>query len=183
MNKQLEDISKFLSYVLRHKPDAIGLTLDDGGWANVRELVACASLDGRLLTAELVCATVEYDHKQRYSLNANQTRIRANQGHSIAVNLDLVPKIPPAVLYHGTASRFEASIRENGLTAATRQYVHLTHDEATAVTVGKRHGQPVILKIDTTAMLAAGHEFYLSENNVWLCKTVPVKFLVFPDLH
>lgn len=181
MQRELIQSSKFLSFVLRHRPDAIGLVLDAEGWAGVDELIARASEHGEQLTVELIRKVVAQNDKQRFALSADERRIRAVQGHSIEVDLQLVPQIPPAILFHGTATRFLASIREHGLQGRGRQHVHLSPDAETAVRVGSRHGKPVVLEVSAAAMHAAGHQFYLSENGVWLTDAVPVEFIRFPD--
>jgi putative RNA 2'-phosphotransferase len=177
MNKQQIKISKFLSLVLRHKPEHIGLTLDEAGWASVEELIQGASNKGFHLTPELIAEVVAKNDKQRFSLSADGNRIRANQGHSIPVDLKLEPVEPPGVLFHGTATRFLDSILKNGLKPGSRQHVHLSPDEATAIKVGQRHGKPVVLQIDSSSMQADGHVFYRSENNVWLTLHVPIKYI------
>ena len=177
MNKQHITISKFLSLVLRHKPEHIGITLDDAGWASVEELIQKASIKGFHLTPELIAEVVAKNDKQRFSLSADGNRIRANQGHSIPIDLKLEPVEPPIVLFHGTATRFLDSILKNGLRSGSRQHVHLSPDEATAIKVGQRHGKPVVLTIDSSSMHADGYMFYRSENNVWLTLHVPVKYI------
>ena len=169
-------ISKFLSLVLRHRPDMIHLTLDPQGWTSVDELIAKAR-PRMHLTRELIEQTVMNNDKQRFALSEDGQRIRANQGHSIAVDLQLKPQVPSAVLYHGTTNRFLKSILQDGLKSRQRQYVHLSKDIATAVIVGRRHGEPVILQVDAAAMHEQGCEFFLSENGVWLTDHVPPQFL------
>jgi len=182
MRHELVKISKFLSYVLRHRPDAIGLALDEGGWAAVDELIGRAAAAGRRLDRQRLQEVVETNDKQRFVLSEDGQRIRASQGHSIAVDLGLQPLEPPQVLYHGTATRFLAAIREQGLSPRSRTHVHLSADHDTAVRVGQRHGKPVVLVIDAAAMHAAGFRFFLSENGVWLTESVPHRFLsVYPD--
>lgn len=173
-------VSKFLSLVLRHKPEEIGLVLDDNGWADVDELIQLANQRGRRLTRPLLEQVVAANDKQRFAFSSDGRRIRANQGHSIEVDLALPPAEPPEVLYHGTAERFIDSIRSQGLHSASRQHVHLSRDIATATKVGQRHGQPVVLVVRSGAMFAAGHNFMLSANGVWLTELVPVEYLVFP---
>lgn len=169
--------SKFLSLVLRHKPEEIGLSLDDHGWARVSELLAKAAAHGTVISPQLLEEIVATNDKKRFSFNDDKTLIRANQGHSIEVDLQLTVQTPPAMLYHGTATRFLDSIKQQGLIAGQRQYVHLSADEQVAIKVGQRHGKVVVLTIDTVAMQQAGLNFYLAENGVWLTEKVPVEFL------
>jgi putative RNA 2'-phosphotransferase len=173
-------ISKFLSLVLRHQPETIGLVLDPEGWANVEELLQKTGAQGVPLTHELLREVVEMNDKQRFRFSEDGRSIRANQGHSVDVDLKLDRKEPPAMLFHGTADRFLASIRERGLTSGTRQHVHLSKDRDTAMKVGKRHGRPVVLEVRSEAMHHAGFLFFLSDNGVWLTESVPVVFLSFP---
>ncbi len=169
MRKTLNETSKFLSYVLRHKPDAIGLYLDPEGWANIDELIGKADIP---LTLELIQNVVETSDKKRFAISDDNQSIRANQGHSIDVNLGLEAIEPPEFLYHGTATRFLDSIKEQGLLPKNRQYVHLSADQATAATVGQRHGKPVILTIPALKMHDQGHKFFKAENGVWLTDVV-----------
>ena len=177
MDRNLISLSKFVSLVLRHEPERIGLTLDAQGWASVNELLDAASRHGTVLTREKLERIVAENEKQRFAFSDDGLRIRARQGHSLDVDLELVAKIPPDTLFHGTATRFLESIRATGLESRSRQHVHLSRDEATAVQVGQRHGKPVVLKVRAGQMHAAGHEFYLSENQVWLTARVPPEFL------
>jgi putative RNA 2'-phosphotransferase len=171
------DISKYIALILRHKPDAIGITLDEHGWANVDDLIAGISksynFDGEMLE-EIVAE----DSKQRYSFNEDHTLIRANQGHSIPVDVELKKVSPPEILFHGSAVKYEQSIDDQGLLPKSRLYVHLSKDYETAENVGKRHGSPVIYKVKAREMEQDGFEFFLSENGVWLTKAVPVEYLV-----
>jgi putative RNA 2'-phosphotransferase len=174
--------SKFLSRVLRHRPESIGLSLDSGGWAEVDALIDCSAAHGVDLTREGIAAVVAASDKQRFALSADGTRIRANQGHSFPVDLDLAPLQPPERLYHGTASRFLDSIFKSGLQPQGRQHVHLSADTRTATTVGRRHGSPVVLAVDAGRMHREGRRFFRSANGVWLCERVPSEFLsVVPD--
>ncbi len=173
--------SKFLSLVLRHKPETIGLHLDAQGWADVAELLTRAKAHGVTLTRPQLEQIVATNDKQRFAFSPDGQRIRANQGHSIRVDLGLEPQIPPPHLYHGTATRFVDSIRQQGLLARGREHVHLSADEETAVRVGKRHGNPVVLRVQAEIMHAAGVPFYRSANGVWLVAHVPPHYLVFPD--
>lgn len=174
-------VSKFLSLVLRHKPEEIGLQLDAQGWADVETLIQLANSRGRQLTRPLLEHVVAENDKQRFAFSPDGQRIRANQGHSVAVDLALPPATPPAVLYHGTATRFVASIRTVGLNAGNRRHVHLSQDVATAAKVGQRHGQPIVLEVQAQEMATAGHQFFLSDNGVWLTERVPVAFIIFPE--
>jgi putative RNA 2'-phosphotransferase len=180
MRDDLVHASRFLSFVLRHRPDAIGLTLDAEGWADVRSLLAAAATHGEPLTLELIRQVVAENDKKRFSLSPDESRIRAVQGHSVPVDLQLQPVQPPARLYHGTATRFLPSIREHGLRSGSRQYVHLSISEDAAVEVGRRHGKPVVLTIDAGRMGGAGYRFRVAENGVWLTDAVPVEFILFP---
>lgn len=179
MDKRLVSLSKFLSRVLRHHPEAIGLTLDSQGWADVEHLLALARRHGVALTQELLQEVVEQNDKQRFSFDEDKRRIRANQGHSIPVELGLEPVRPPEFLYHGTTAANIAAIRKQGLLPGRRNDVHLSTDESTAARVGGRHGSPVVLRIRAALMHAAGYRFYLSANGVWLTKCVPVEYLDF----
>lgn len=170
-------ISKYLSKHLRHTPDRLSLTLAPGGWVTVDELLsACAIHQFPLTRAELEEVVATSD-KQRFSFDATKTRIRANQGHSVEVDLQLEPQIPPAVLYHGTCEQSVPAILESGLLKMSRHHVHLSQDVETARKVGLRRGRPVMLAIDTAAMQQAGFTFYCSENGVWLVDRVPPLYL------
>ena len=179
MAADLVKTSKFLSLVLRHKPEAIALSLDDNGWADVEELIRLANNAGQRLTRPLLEQVVADNDKKRFAFSEDGQRIRASQGHSIEVDLALPPAEPPELLYHGTASRFVQSIRAEGLHSGNRQHVHLSLDVDTATKVGQRHGKPVVLIVHAGKMSAAGHKFFLSANGVWLTERVPVEFLSF----
>lgn len=172
----LNDTSKFISLILRHKPETIGITLDEHGWADVSELI-----NGIKKTTpfnmEMLEEIVKTDNKQRYSFNEDKTLIRANQGHSIPVDVELKKVTPPEFLYHGTGEKYTASIDNSGLIPKSRLYVHLSDDIETAVKVGSRHGKPVVYKVSAKAMADAGLEFFLSVNGVWLTKAVPKEYL------
>ena len=170
-------LSKFVSLVLRHKPDAIGLALDPQGWASIDELVEKGNAAGTKFGRDDLLHVVETSDKKRFSVSADGSRIRAAQGHSVSVELGLAPRQPPPLLYHGTATRFVASILSEGLKPQGRQHVHLSLDEATALRVGQRHGKPSILRVDAHAMHAKGFKFYLADNGVWLTDHVPPQFL------
>ncbi|UFH33966.1 RNA 2'-phosphotransferase [Chryseobacterium sp. C-71] len=171
-------IKQFLSYVLRHHPELIDLTLDENGWANVDELITKSKRDSyQGFTFEELDEIVETNDKKRFIFNEDKTRIRASQGHSIDINLDLIPQQPPAFLYHGTAQNNVESILEKGIEKRNRQHVHLSIDKETATNVGMRHGKPIILTISTGKMFEDGIEFYLSENEVWLTDFVEAKYI------
>jgi putative RNA 2'-phosphotransferase len=174
-----QEISKFLSLVLRHKPELIGLRLSSEGWADLNELIAKAAEKNIVLSHEVICSVVQTNDKQRFSLTADRACIRANQGHSIPVDLHLPEQMPPPCLFHGTASRFLPSIKEKGLLPGARQHVHLSADAATALQVGARYGKPVVLRVDAAKMYQAGLKFFLSENNVWLTAAVPSFCIIF----
>jgi putative RNA 2'-phosphotransferase len=181
MDAQLIRFSKFLSLVLRHQPQKYGLTLDEHGWAQIDDLILVSNRAGVALTVETLQHVVEHNDKQRFAISDDGQAIRARQGHSIAVDLQLVPLEPPPQLYHGTAERFVPSIREQGLLRRSRQHVHLSPDIPTALKVGQRHGKPIVLRAESGAMHRDGYHFYQSENGVWLVDTVPVAYLVFPE--
>lgn len=174
---KLDKLSVFISLVLRHKPDAVGIQLDEHGWANVDELINGINNTGKNINMDILEEIVRTDNKQRYSFNDDKTLIRANQGHSIPVDVELEEKQPPKYLYHGTANRFLDSIMTDGLKPMTRLYVHLSKDEETAMKVGKRHGKPIILKIKSEEMYNDGIKFYLSQNSIWLTKYVDKKYI------
>ena len=174
-------ISKFLSLVLRHQPDVIGLKLDEQGWARVDELIERVNHSGEVLTRQELDIIVAENDKKRFIFSDDGLRIRANQGHSIAVDLQLKEAVPPEWLYHGTAVRFLDSIREQGLVKGQRQQVHLSADAHTAKNVGSRHGKPVVLTVKAGAMHRDGLLFYQSENGVWLTDHVPPVYLLNED--
>ena len=172
----LNHISKYISLILRHKPETIGIALDEHGWANVGELIEGVNKTYPF-TMEMLEEIVKTDPKTRYSFNDDKTLIRANQGHSIPVDVELEQVKPPAILYHGTGEKFEASIDEIGLIPKSRLYVHLSSDIDTAIKVGKRHGKPVVYEIDCKAMALDNYKFYISVNGVWLTKRVPSQYI------
>ena len=174
---RLVKISKYLSKHLRHQPERIGLTLEPGGWVNVDQLLSACKHYSFPLTLHELKEVVAKNDKQRFSFDATETRIRANQGHSIAVDLQLEPTLPPEVLYHGTGHKTVESIRRQGLCKMSRHHVHLSQDIATAKKVGQRHGSPVVFAVDAKAMSERGHTFYCSENGVWLVDFVPPHYL------
>ncbi|MEP6904391.1 MAG: RNA 2'-phosphotransferase [Actinomycetota bacterium] len=175
--KRKTHISKFLSLVLRHKPEEIGLTLDENGWANVAALLENAAKAGNDFTFEELAETVATNDKKRFAFDETQTKIRASQGHSLKVEIGFEEKTPPAILYHGTAERNVKAILESGLKKMARHHVHLSSEPETARSVGIRYGKPVIFKIETVSMLAENFKFYVSANDVWLVTEVPPKFL------
>ena len=168
--------SKYISLILRHKPEKIGITLDEHGWAKVSELIAGVSKT-HPLDRERLERIVAEDEKQRYSFNEDKTRIRANQGHSIPVDVELDQVKPPEILYHGTATKYEGAIDREGLKPKSRLYVHLSGDEETAKKVGIRHGKLVLYRIKSGEMHRDGFVFYRSVNGVWLTKAVPMKYM------
>lgn len=178
MNEErLTRVSKSLSKHLRHEPEGLGLTLAPGGWVQVDDLLAgCARKGMRLSRAELE-EVVARNSKRRFSFDENGTRIRANQGHSVEVDLQLEPAAPPAVLYHGTGQRTADAIEKDGLRKMARHHVHLSADVPTARAVGARHGRPVVFQVDAARMSAEGHLFYRSDNGVWLVDAVAPLYL------
>lgn len=177
MRKSLVSKSKFLSLILRHDPGLIGLVLDANGWANVDELLSKASAHGTPVTVDELREIVETNEKRRFDLDVPSNRIRANQGHSVEVDLELAPSEPPACLYHGSTERNRASILTHGLRRGARQHVHLSPDPATARTVGSRHGPPLVFQISSGDMHRNGYSFFVSKNGVWLTTAVPPEFL------
>jgi putative RNA 2'-phosphotransferase len=173
MDRALVGTSKFLSKVLRHAPESVGLRLDEAGWAEVDALLAAAARAGVALDRSTLERVVRENDKGRFALSDDGRRIRASQGHSVPVELGLEPREPPEVLYHGTAERNLESIRREGLRPGRRTHVHLSADEATALAVGRRHGRPVVLRVAAGRMHRAGHAFYRSDNGVWLTAAVP----------
>lgn len=179
MSKSNKEISKFLSFILRHEPEAIGLNLDSEGWTDIDTLIACATKSGNVLSREVIQVVVDTSEKKRFTISEDGLRIRAAQGHSTSsVAIQHQEKQPPEFLFHGTATRFLASIKEKGLLPGSRHYVHLSADEQTAVMVGQRHGKPVVLKIKALLMHEQGFKFYLAENGVWLTDRVSSDFLI-----
>ncbi len=177
MKDQIVTTSKFLSLILRHQPEKIGVELDSNGWANIDELIQLANAKGKRLSRQLIDRVVAENNKQRFAISEDGLRIRASQGHSIEIDLALPPSEPPEILYHGTATRFLESIQAEGLHSGNRQHVHLSQDKATATNVGQRHGKPVVLTVLSGEMARSGYQFFLSANNVWLTEHVPVKFI------
>ncbi|WP_225442607.1 RNA 2'-phosphotransferase [Paenibacillus lycopersici] len=174
---------RFLSYVLRHNPAAAGIALDAHGWADVQALLAGCARAGKAIDRDALALVVRENEKQRYSFNSDGTKIRANQGHSIAVDVELAEAEPPGRLYHGTARHRLPGIREAGIRRRSRRHVHLTDDVRTAIEVGNRHGEAVLLQIDAAGMRREGHRFYLSANGVWLCDYVPPSCIAIVPEH
>lgn len=172
-------MGKFISLVLRHKPEIIGIKLDEHGWANVAELINGMNKVGKLIDLNTLKTIVAENDKQRYSFNENKTKIRANQGHSIDVDIELKLCEPPKYLYHGTASRFLDNIIKQGIKKQSRQYVHLSRDIQTAAKVGARHGLPIVLRVYSKNMFNNGYKFYISQNEVYLTDNVPPKYIDF----
>ncbi len=174
-------ISRFLSLVLRHQPETIGIMLTEEGWTNVDDLIAAINRHGQELDFETLEQVVETNDKKRFEFSDDGEMIRASQGHSVEVNLGYQPTPPPEILYHGTVDRFLPGIREKGIQKGQRHHVHLSALLEVANTVGKRRGQPVILSIRAGELNAAGHDFYISTNGVWLTDSVPARYIVFPE--
>ena len=178
MDRRNVKISKFLSLVLRHKPEEIGLKLDDAGWVSIAELMAACRDNGFEFSLEELHGVVANNDKKRFSFSEDGLSIRANQGHSVEVELGYEPAAPPETLFHGTAERFLDSIRKQGLMKGQRHHVHLSADTETARNVGQRHGKAVVLQVSAGQMQRDGFVFYISTNGVWLTEHVPVPYLV-----
>ena len=174
----IEKLSKFISLILRHKPEEIGISLDDFGWAEVEDLINGINTSGRNIDMNILEEIVRTDNKQRYSFNEDKTKIRANQGHSIPVKVELKELAPPSTLYHGTATKSIEGIKQLGIKSMSRLYVHLSKDFETAKQVGERHGECVVLVINAKRMYENGIKFYLSENGVWLTEYVDPKYIL-----
>ncbi len=176
--KAIINISKILSLALRHKPEVLDLTLDENGWASVEDVLIGLKSKGKEIDFLMLKQVVEENNKKRFSLNEDEDKIRASQGHSIKVDVGLKEEFPPEILYHGTVAKFLDLIMENGLKKMSRQHVHLSHETITATNVGSRRGKPIILKVSAQKMAAEGYKFYLSENGVWLTDHVPAKYVI-----
>ena len=170
-------LSKFLSLVLRHKPETIGIQLDENGWTDVPLLLQKMQASGKVIDLPTLQAVVANNDKKRFAFSEDGTKIRANQGHSLKVQLGYKPQAPPAILYHGTVEKFLGSIFQTGLDKRKRHHVHLSPEITTATNVGKRRGKPVLLTVDAAAMHTDGFLFFLSENGVWLTEKVPVIYI------
>jgi putative RNA 2'-phosphotransferase len=175
--KRKTHISKFLSLILRHKPEAIGLSLDSNGWAEVETLLEACARNGNAFSREELEEVVRTNEKKRFAFNESRTKIRASQGHSIDVEIEFEEKKPPEILYHGTAEKNVEQIKQKGLLKMRRHHVHLSSDVETAVSIGARYGKPVVFKIKTGEMLSQGYKFFISANGVWLTSEVPPMFL------
>ena len=181
MDDALTQTSRFLSYVLRHNPGALDLKLDPGGWADVETLIERAREEGRSLNRSRLRHVIDAGDKTRFTVSADGSKIRANYGHSIDVDLDLEPTLPPDRLYHGTARHAVPAIQDEGLRPQSRQYVHLSPTPEEARAVGERHGSPVVLPIQASDLHDAGYALYRSTDTVWLIRHVPPSFIQFPD--
>lgn len=181
MEKRLINKSKFLSLVLRHRPEKIGIELDENGWVSIDVLLRALASSETPINFDELMQIVRENNKKRFTISEDGGRIRAVQGHSIDIDLKLLPLEPPLILHHGTVAEFVPSIRNEGLRRRSRQFVHLSADEDTARAVGARRGRPIILRIDAGSMNAVGHAFFLSENGVWLTEHVPALFIIFPE--
>lgn len=175
--KQLKSISKRLSYILRHCPDSVGLTLSPGGWVGVADLLTAMTNNGKPVTQTTLDQIVTDNDKQRFEFSADGTQIRARQGHSAEVDLQYEAATPPDMLFHGTATRFLESIFAQGLIKGNRHHVHLSTNHETMIQVGSRHGQPIVLEVNARQMVADGHTFFVTGNAVWLTDHVPPQYL------
>mmetsp|Transcript_13023 Transcript_13023/g.28740 ORF Transcript_13023/g.28740 Transcript_13023/m.28740 type:complete len:184 (-) Transcript_13023:307-858(-) len=180
--RQIKRISKLMSLILRHNPETIGVKLDENGWLSIQELIHGINRKGNGITIDLDLLEhiVETSDKQRFVFDKEHKHIRANQGHSVSIDLELEPMIPPEELFHGTVDRFLDDIRSGGLNKMSRQYVHLSQDLETAAKVGQRRGKPVILKIRSGDMCPEAYTFYKSNNGIWLTNHVPAAYIKFP---
>lgn len=176
-DKTIKRLSKYLSLVLRHQPASLGIVLDENGWTDVSVLLQKMQPSNPEMNRALLEHIVSTNAKQRFAFNETKDKIRANQGHSVSVQLNYIPQPPPEILYHGTALQYLDSILQQGLLKGTRHHVHLSKDIETARQVGQRHGKPCICSIDTKQMQQDGHIFYCSENGVWLTEQVPAQYL------
>lgn len=173
----MRNVGVHIALVLRHNPNVAKIKLDENGWADVDELIAGVRRNGYTIDRDILATVVATDKKGRFAYNADKTKIRANQGHSIKVDVGMEEKRPPKVLYHGTAEKYIESIRREGIKKQSRNYVHLSLDENMAESVGSRHGKPVVLKIDAERMARDGYIFYISLNGVWQTEFVPFEYV------
>ena len=175
---RLVKISKYLSKHLRHQPERLGLSLGAGGWVSVEELLTACAQHQFPISGEELAEVVATSDKKRFSFDPTGTLIRANQGHSVEVDLQLEPQVPPEILYHGTGDRAVDLILQSGLHKMSRHHVHLSQDVETARKVGARHGRPVVFAIDAATMHQAGYLFFCSENGIWLVDHIPSEYLM-----
>ena len=176
--KELVKISRFLSLVLRHQPDLIGIQLDENGWTDIDALLERSNRHGISIDKEILNQIVATNSKKRFAVNENLDKIRASQGHSVIIELGYKSQQPPDILFHGTSEGSVRSIFETGIEKRSRQHVHLSNDMETAVLVGRRHGKPYVFKVSAGKMHNDNFEFYLSDNNVWLTEHVPPIYLI-----
>ncbi|MCB9261646.1 MAG: RNA 2'-phosphotransferase [Flavobacteriales bacterium] len=176
--KQLVHISKFLSMVLRHQPETIGIQLDQNGWANVAELIEKSNKSGIQFDRDILNHIVATNSKKRFAFNETLEKIRASQGHSVGIELGYINQKPPEILYHGTGEKSVPSILNMGLEKRNRQHVHLSVSLETAIQVGQRHGKPFVFKVLAEQMFYDNFQFFISENGVWLTDHVPTKYLI-----
>lgn len=179
--KQSKRISKFLSLILRHKPDSVGVQLDANGWTDIDTLLQKMNQAGTQIDREVLDYVVTTNNKKRFAFSPCKTRIRANQGHSLEVDLAYHPASPPDSLYHGAPEQVLPLIRESGLKKMQRHHVHMNAAADPCVHVAARYGKPVVLEIDSKQMQADGYEFFVSDNQVWLTDHVPPQYLRFPE--
>lgn len=175
--KEVARISKFLSLILRHQPQVIGLQLDAQGWVLVEELLQKLNATQHPLDRKTLEHIVATNNKKRFALSEDGAKIRASQGHSLALDLGYTPVTPPPVLYHGTATLYREAILREGLQKQSRQHVHLSADKETASRVGQRHGKPLVFEVNAVAMHIHGYTFFCSANGVWLTDNVPPQYL------
>ena len=178
LSSKLTKYSKFLSYVLRHKPESIGIVLDENGWVEVSVLLEASQAAGQNISNDLLLEIVGKNDKKRFAFNESGSRIRASQGHSVrGIDLEMEQIEPPVILYHGTVEKFMEGIEKSGLQKMNRQHVHLLETLATAKSVASRREKPIILEVQASAMHNAGYKFYRSENGVWLTDSVPWEYI------
>lgn len=175
--KQITHISKFLSLVLRHQPETIGIELDKNGWTGISDLIEKANRHGIKFDRELLDHIVATNAKKRFAYNDSFDKIRASQGHSVEIDLGYTSQEPPEILYHGTGEKSVLSIKETGLSKQSRQHVHLSSDVETAIKVGQRHGRPFVFAVQAAKMYKDGFEFFIADNGVWLTDNVPLQYL------
>ena len=181
MSERLVKLGRFISLILRHSPETIGIKLDENGWGDVEELITLMNKNRRKIDIDTLKEIVETNNKKRYEFSDNFKKIRACQGHSINVDVELEQAVPPEFLYHGTAVKNIESIKKDGIKKASRQHVHLSSDYNTAYNVGKRHGKPYIIKVLSGKMGEDGKKFYISKNEVWLSDDIETEYLVFEE--